>query len=234
MQIAPPPFADQREDQVAPSVDIVGRRSAARESPAGRGCRPPTRRSDARDRSCAGCFNCAAPRISSHNVDQHRSIAGSAVSGARHDAPPEAAAPSARQGCPVRVDGRVPPAAPRTSTTSRGSQVGSPSGANAACAICTYQEVSPPPPTPTIFRTKSIGNTTSPTTIASSGTATSATRQRQRPRSRTAASSATDTASRTAGDRQKPLLVPQPLRAVDRREQRADDADAMRRRRRRS
>ena len=55
--------------------------------------------------------------------------------------------------------------------------------------------------------------------------ATSATRQRERPARRTAASSATDTA-RGPPAIARTLLVPQPLRAVDRRKQRADDADA--------
>ena len=67
-------------------------------------------------------------------------------------------------------------AVPSTSSTSRGSHVGSACGANAACAARRYAPTSPPaPPAPTIFITKSIGNATRPRATAAIGTTTIAT-----------------------------------------------------------
>ncbi len=67
------------------------------------------------------------------------------------------------------------PAVPSTSSTSRGSQVGSACGANAACASRRYAATRPAAPlTPTIFSTKSIGNTISPSATAAIGRATMA------------------------------------------------------------
>src|SRR5476651_858300 len=68
------------------------------------------------------------------------------------------------------------PAVPNTSSTSLGSQVGSASGANAACANRRYADTRLAAPlTPTIFRTKSIGNTIRPSATAATGMATMAT-----------------------------------------------------------
>src|SRR5438445_5578299 len=73
------------------------------------------------------------------------------------------------------VTAATPPAAPSTSTASRGSHVGKPSGANADSAVWTYHAASPDAPlAPTIFSTKSMGKTMSAIAITAIGVATTA------------------------------------------------------------
>ena len=82
--------------------------------------------------------------------------AARATTNAPSDRPPPAARPATRRR--AATSAARPPS---TSSTSRGSQVGSASGANAASASAQIRGRRSPdaPPTPTIFSTKSIGNT---------------------------------------------------------------------------
>src|SRR5262249_3469609 len=117
-----------------------------------------------------GCLNWGGQGIGCHKVDQHNSIAGTAVNGAgtmRHQNPPPRRRPP--NDSQYAVMAAVAAAAPNTSSTRRGNQVGSPSDANAAAAARRYQEVNPPPLRPTIVSTKSIGKTMRPATIVSRG-----------------------------------------------------------------
>ena len=215
-----------------------GRRSAARETPAGRCCPRGDPRTAARDRPAPAA--CSARRAA-QQIPQRRASsaprprATTAASRTPRHQNGAALTPARWPRRSVSSPRRARPQ-PRTSTTRRGSQVGKPPGANSSLRRRTYQPVRPPaPPRPSMRTTKSIGKTTR---------AGRDRRQRHRPRCATASATAQNARRKRRPpavegcarrrDCQKPFSLPQALPAVDGGKQRRRRRRCRGRRRRRA
>ena len=215
----------QGDDQIAVRVEIVRGDHELAEPAAGRDCRRATPRTAAPDRRGAGCFSCAAPRIRSHSTRQHASRPLRAESG---DAAPAATTPPRARRVRARSAAVRPRRSPAAAASTSRPAAAATSAAPPARRPLRHAEVRADEARRAANADhpsrKSSGNTSEPRAHAASAAP-------RWPSARPSAHAATRNPRRhgiacRARRPPEPLRLPEPLRAVDGREQRADDADA--------
>ena len=172
----------------------------------------------------AGCLSCAPPRTRSHSTAQQSRQRSARRRAARGSSRHQHGAARRRRPTTRASRGRDRQRRqPSTSSTSRGSQVGSAPGANSRLGQARGSAPArpPAPPRPTILSRKSIGKTTGRAPRPRAARRRSRATRASAHAARSQRSAARRRARATAGAPEA-LLVPQPLRAVDGGEQRAD------------